>query len=151
MRGRLVQLAVRALDAVADRLPWSRDSRPGHIRTGERGEEDAYFWLRRQGYVMVARNWRSAHVRGDLDLIAYKGSTLCFIEVKSRTTHDVAPPEAAVDRDKQRQLRMLGRDYLRRAARAMREKADPPYRFDIVSVQYDGGRKPKFELFQNAF
>jgi Holliday junction resolvase-like predicted endonuclease len=53
-----------------------------------------------------------------------------------------------VDRDKQRQLRILAHDYLRRAVRTAKD--EPPYRFDIVSVCYEGA-KPVFELFQNAF
>ncbi len=148
MTGRLVQFAVRTLDALADRLPWSRDTRSPHLRTGERGEDDAYFYLRRRGYVMVARNWRSSHARGDIDLIGYHGPVLCFIEVKTRSTRDVAPAEVAVDHDKQRQLRRLARDYLRHAIPPGRE--EPAVRFDILSIYYDR-TELDFELFQNAF
>jgi Holliday junction resolvase-like predicted endonuclease len=60
---------------------------------------DAYFYLRRLGYVMVARNFRSSR-RGEIDLIGWNKNVLCFIGVKTRTTHDVKPAEAAADRDK---------------------------------------------------
>jgi hypothetical protein len=57
--GRLTHAAIRALDWVAEQtLP--PDSAPMHQQTGRRGEEEAYFYLRRLGYVMVARNFRSA-------------------------------------------------------------------------------------------
>ena len=63
--------------------------RPPHQRTGARGEEDAYFYLRSLGYVMVARNFRTPRCRGEIDLIGWDRDVLCFVEVKTRTTHDV--------------------------------------------------------------
>lgn len=71
---------------------------------------------------------------------------LCFIEVKTRTTHDVKPAEAAVDRDKQRLLTVVARDYLRHLALSCQ------WRFDVISVYYEAHTgQPRFELFQNAF
>ncbi|HZQ22125.1 MAG TPA: YraN family protein [Terriglobales bacterium] len=140
----LTQSIVHYLDALADRfLP--ADNTPPHQKIGRRGEEDAYFYLRRLGYVMVARDYRSPHRRGDIDLIGWDKDVLCFIEVKSRTTHDVKPAEAAVDEDKQRVLRGMAGDYLRQ----LREI--PQWRFDVISVYYDSRpARPKFELFKNA-
>ena len=84
---------MRALDWITERtLPT--ENVPAHQRTGRRGEEAAYFYLRRLGYVMVARNFRSARRRGEIDLIGWDKDVLCFIEVKTRTTHDVKPAEA---------------------------------------------------------
>src|ERR1700674_2269340 len=95
------QAVVRALDWVAERtLP--PDDAPMHQRTGRRGEEDAYFYLRRLGYVMVARNFRSPRRRGEIDIIGWHKNVLCFIEVKTRTTHDVKPAEAAVGAEKRK-------------------------------------------------
>jgi putative endonuclease len=143
--GRLTQAALRALDWLAARtLP--PDDIPQHQRIGRRGEEDAYFYLRRRGYTIIARNFRSPHHRGELDLVGWNKDVLCFIEVKTRTTHDVKPAEAAVDPEKQKDLELVARDFLRQM---------PPscqWRFDIVAVYYDGfGCQPSFELFQNAF
>jgi putative endonuclease len=45
---------------------------PAHQRTGRRGEEDAYFYLRRRGYTIIARNYRSPHHRGELDLVGWE-------------------------------------------------------------------------------
>jgi putative endonuclease len=101
------RLTIRLLD----RFGANADEQaPAHQRTGRRGEEDAYFHLRRQGYVMVARNYRSPRRRGEVDLIGWDQNVLCFIEVKTRTTHDVKPAEAAVDREKRRELAAMARD-----------------------------------------
>ena len=143
--GRVTQTAIRALDWVAQRtLP--PDDVPVHQRTGRRGEEDVYFHLRRLGYVMVARNFRSSRRRGEIDLIAWEKDVLCFIEVKTRTTRDVKPAEAAVDRDKQRGLTAVAEEYLRHMAPSCR------WRFDVVTVYYGPqSSQPLIELFRNAF
>jgi putative endonuclease len=143
--GRLTQATLRALDWLAARM-LSPEDVPAHQRTGRQGEEDAYFYLRRRGYTIIARNFRSPHHRGELDLIGWERDVLCFVEVKTRTARDFKPAEAAVDRDKQRELSRVARDFLRHM---------PPscqWRFDVLAVYYDrGGRQPSFELFQNAF
>ena len=95
---------------------------------------------------MVARNFRSPQHRGEIDMIGWDKDVLCFVEVKTRTTRDIKPAEAAVDRDKQRSLAAVARDYLRHMA--------PTYqwRFDVIAVYYENrSSHPLFELFQNAF
>ena len=54
-------------------------------RTGVRGETYAYWYLRRNGYVMIARNFTSRGMKGEIDLVGYDGATLAFVEVKTRT------------------------------------------------------------------
>jgi putative endonuclease len=117
---------------------------------GRRGEEDAYFYLRRRGYVVVARNYRTARHHGEIDLIAWDKDVLCFIEVKTRTTRDVKPAQAAVDRKKRHDLRIMIRDYLRRLPQ--RQFAElPRWRFDVITVYCDqNSDRPTFEVFQNA-
>ncbi|MGA2002393.1 MAG: YraN family protein [Terriglobales bacterium] len=143
LKGRLTHGIVRLLDWG---LGESADDSPEHLRTGRRGEEDAYFYLRRCGYTIISRNYRSPHYRGELDLVGWDGDVLCFVEVKTRTTRAVKPAEAAVDRDKQNELRLMARDF-------MQHMAGPcQWRFDIVTIYYDHGfNRPSFELFQNAF
>jgi putative endonuclease len=142
--GRLTRLTLRALDSVAALLP-RQAAGPEHLRTGRRGEEEAYFYLRRLGYVMVSRNYRSPRSRSELDLVGWDGDVLCFIEVKTRTTRDVKPAEAAVDPEKQRDLARVAREFLRKT------KGNPPFRFDVVSIYWEGGQEPQVELFKNAF
>lgn len=136
---------LRVLDWLADHTLPAEKIAP-HQRTGRRGEEAAYFHLRKVGYTMVARNFRSPRCRGEIDLIGWDSDVLCFIEVKTRTTLDVKPGEAAVDRHKRRQIELVAREYLRRF---------PPscqWRFDVVSVYYEqsSARQPLIELFRNA-
>jgi putative endonuclease len=145
LSGRFTQATVRALDWVAERTLPAEDI-PAHQRTGRRGEEDAYFYLRRLGYVIVARNFRSSRRRGEIDLIGVDKNVLCFIEVKTRTTRDVKPADAAVDRDKQRGLAAVAAEYLRHSAPACE------WRFDVVTVYYEPkSSQPQIELFRNAF
>ena len=150
LAGRFTQATLRALDWFAARM-LSPEDIPAHHRTGRRGEEDAYFYLRRRGYTIIARNFRSPNHRGELDLVGWERDVLCFIEVKTRTARDMKPAEAAVDRDKQRDLSLVARDFLRQM---------PPscqWRFDVLAVYYERGdgtrgvSRPAFELFQNAF
>ena len=140
----VTRIIIQGLDWLAARI-LPPDGRPKHQQTGMRGEEDAYFHLRRLGYAIVARNFRSPRYPGEIDLIGWDEDVLCFVEVKTRTSQDVKTPEAAVDRHKRREISQVARDYLRRM---------PPecqWRFDIVSVYYDGrSARPQIAVFRNA-
>ena len=144
MSGRLTQFTLRALDSAARILP-GRSAVPAHLQTGSRGEEEAYFYLRRHGYVIIARNYRTARSHSELDLVGWDSETLCFIEVKTRSTRGLMPAEAAVDYDKRQDLSRVARDFLRRIG------GKPRYRFDVVSVYLETGRNPDIVLFKNAF
>jgi putative endonuclease len=145
MSGRVTRFMLRGLDRLA-RLLLKPPALAQHQTVGIRGEEEAYFYLRRLGYVMVARNWRSPRRRGELDLVGWDGNVLCFVEVKSRTTRDVKPAEAAVDAQKQDELGGMAREYLRHIA------GSPSWRFDVLSLYYDQpGAPPQITLFKNAF
>ena len=129
--GRLTHAAVRALDWLAERILVKKTP---------------YFYLRRRGEVKVARNFRSPHHRGEIDLIAWDQDVLCFIEAKARTRRDVKPVEAAVDRAKQHALKAVARHYLRHLAPSCQ------WRFDGLSVYHETRfSQPLFELFPNAF
>ena len=140
----LTRMVVKSLDALAEQF-LAPDEKPAHQRTGSRGEEAAYFHLRKLGYLVVAQNFRAPGCAGEIDLIAWDRDVLCFIEVKTRTSHDVKTAESAVDRHKRREIAQVARAYLRRF---------PPecqWRFDIVSVYYDGhSPRPQIEVFANA-
>ena len=133
------QLAVRVLDAI---LPAPEEAE--HLRTGRRGEELAYFYLRKRKYVIVARNFRTPWHKSELDMVGWNEGMLCFIEVKTRTTRDVAPAEAAVDEEKRHDLRRVARHYLRQMP------GRTPTRFDIVTVYLDKP-KPEIAIIKSAF
>lgn len=147
LRVNLLESTLNALEHAASRR---RPARAAHLETGLRGERAAFFWLLRRGYIVVARAWRSARAPGDLDLIAWapkdQGDALCFIEVKTRTTREVAPAHVAVDPRKRRVLRRLARHYIRQI---------PPggftTRFDILSIYCERDKPPHFEHFPDAF
>lgn len=120
---------------------------PAHLMTGLSGEDAAFFYLRRKGYTVVARRWSAGNVPGDVDLIAWQGPMLCFIEVKTRTAHDMQPAEAAVDRHKQFVLQRLARAYMRQLPQA----ESPQSRFDVLSVYLVPGQKQEIIHFENAF
>jgi putative endonuclease len=145
MSGRATKLVVKALDAAATLLPKPKE-RAAHLARGTQGEEEVYFYLRRQGYTIVARNWRSPRCRSELDLIGWEGDCLCFIEVKTRAEDTLVPAEVAVDQEKRDDLRRVAREYLRRVP------GRPDSRFDIVSVYYGPEpATPSITLFKNAF
>src|SRR5574341_1119063 len=100
------------------------DAKQRARRTGIRGETYAYWYLRRQGYTVVSRNYRVPHRHGEIDLIGWDDDVLAFVEVKTRTTSTGGPPEDAVDHAKQRHVVGMAEDYLRR-----RNLADVRYRF----------------------
>ena len=139
-----MKFAVQALERAA-RLRPGASPEAAHIATGRRGEDEACFFLRGLGYTVVARNWRSPRRRGEIDLVAWDGDVLCFIEVKTRSTREVKPAEAAVDHAKQRELAAMARQYLRR-----RRGPTPVLRADVVSV-YSDSQPPSITLFKDAF
>ncbi len=126
--------------------------RSAHLRTGERGEFEALFFLRRHNYTVVERRWRSPELNGDLDLIAWDGPTLAIIEVKTRTARDLTPAASAIDDTKRNMLRRMARAYLRTLPR--RRENPIVLRFDIVSIYLIGPAKDptvQCELLQDAF
>ena len=108
-----------------------------HLALGQRGERLAAEHLDELGYALVAanfklpvgRNLRGALVQAEIDLIAYDGATLCFVEVKTRASDWFAAPEANVDLRKQRQISRAARVY-----RRMFGLTGEPFRYDVVSV-----------------
>ena len=147
MKSTITHLVLRAADALSRARGESNpEEQPEHLRRGRQGEEAAYFYLREQGYVMVARNFRSPRHRGEIDLIGWDGEILCFIEVKTRREKGIVPAEMAVDGAKRGLLRITARDYWRR------EKARPVVRFDVVSVYFHNeNAAAEITLFKNAF
>lgn len=136
----------------------SESKRAPHLELGHRGEKLAAILLESEGYTLVAsnftlpvgRNTRGTIVNGEIDIIAYDGTTLCFVEVKTRTSDDFAAPEANVDRRKQRQITRTARAY-----RRMFGLLGCEYRYDVVSVvlpkENEEGKtpSPKIELLKS--
>ncbi len=119
---------------------------PAHLETGARGETLAYWYLRQAGYTVVARNRKARSGKGELDLVGWDGPVLAFVEVKTRTSLDAGPPEAAVSAQKQKRIIKAAKEYLRRRA-----QKPVNYRFDIVSVYFAPEEGYKIRLVKDAF
>ena len=146
--------AYRTLSARLQIMETSLDtSKRTHLNLGKVGEAFAAAYLEQTGYRLVAanftlpvgRNRRDAVITAELDLVAYDGPVLCFVEVKTRSSDWFAPPEANVDRHKRRQIARAAREY-----RQMFGIEDDPHRYDVLTVVLgEDPAPPQIELFKN--
>ncbi len=109
------------------------------LELGRRGEETAVDFLRAQKYRIVARNYRTR--LGEIDIIAWDGQTLCFIEVKTRSGPAFGFPWDAIGPRKRRQISKAALCFLKEK-KLFQRKA----RFDCVGI-VDGD----IRLIRNAF
>jgi putative endonuclease len=112
-------------------------------RYGQSSEQIAARFLKRNGYKIIERNYRTA--LGEIDIVARHKGVLVFVEVKARRTGRFGHPAAAVTTAKQRKISMAALVYLK-ANRAM----EKPARFDVVSIMQTDG-PPQVEVITNAF
>ena len=140
-------------DAVSDDSVASSKKRARE--TGIRGETYAYWYLRRNGYTMVARNYTFPGFKGEIDMVGYDGTILAFVEVKTRSLGqpDVGQsaagrvlPEDAVDWEKRRNLSRIAQQFLR--ARRIQSIS---HRFDILAIETRKGASPTVRLTKGAF
>jgi putative endonuclease len=113
---------------------------------GVRGETLAYWYLRQAGYTVVARNWRAHSGAGELDLVAWEGPILAFVEVKTRTSEAAGAPEEAVSQIKQKRIIKAAKEYLRQLRRKPKS-----CRFDVVSVSLNPEEGLQVRLIKDAF
>ena len=122
------------------------------LTLGQLGEAYAAAYLEQLGYRLVAanftlpvgRNLRGVIVNAEIDIVAYEGETLCFVEVKTRASDWFAPPQVNVDLRKRRQVARAARAY-----RRMFELNDQRYRYDVVTVVLPPDSTPQIELIRN--
>ena len=93
---------------------------------------------------MVARNYRPPSGGGEIDIVAWHGETLVFVEVKTRAAADFGTPERAVDAEKRERVERAARDYARRAGVEWGKT-----RFDIVGIVLE--KPPKIEWIRDAW
>jgi putative endonuclease len=138
----MLSLVYRLADRARDRARRRRVD--PDFATGRRGEDLAHRFLRRQGFTIVARNYRPRAGSGEIDLIAWEKEQLAFIEVKTRATDEFGTPDRAVDAEKQAYIERAARDYMSRAGVDW-----GAVRFDIVSVLLT--EPPAIGLIRDAF
>lgn len=113
---------------------------------GQRGEAAAARFLQWRGYKIIARSDRLKR-RDELDIVAVRGKTIVFVEVKTRSSSDDGHPAEAVDAAKQRRLSRLAVTFLKRHG-----LLEYPARFDVIAVTWPAGKwRPQIEHIQNAF
>lgn len=109
---------------------------------GERGEDVATDFLRRQGFEIEARNWREGHY--ELDIVARRFEVLHFVEVKTRRKHALTTPEAALTPRKQRALARAVEAYMAAVG------WDGEVAFDLVAVDYTDDGRCSVRLVEDA-
>jgi putative endonuclease len=121
----------------------AKTAKDARSRIGQKGEDLAFELLKKKGYKVLERNFKS--FLGEIDIVAREGKTLAFVEVKTRLTSDFGTAKWAVGPKKQRKLSMVALDYLKRHS-----LLDQAARFDVVAIDLGQGQE-KIELFRNAF
>jgi putative endonuclease len=116
------------------------------LELGVRGEDWAARHLRRSGYKVLVRRFRSRS--GEIDIVCRHGEWLVFVEVKARASDDFGAPADAVDQTKQRHMSKVALEYLR-----LLGYPEVKFRFDIVEVILPAGaRKPtRLQIIPDAF
>lgn len=132
-------------------LHFGSQRRPAAQGVGQRGEELAAWYLRQQGYTIVAHNVRAASRKmggaGEIDLVAFEGApaTMVFVEVKTRAREGRFAAESAVDAAKRRHLIRAAHSYCNR------RHYTEPIRFDVVVIYGPNDEHPRVTLHRDAF
>jgi putative endonuclease len=115
-----------------------------HLKTGRLGERIACRYLMREGFDILARRFNAT--AGEIDLVAFEGGLLVFLEVKTRASTDYGDPYEFVDWQKQQKFRRAAEEFIARF-----DLGQYAYRFDIVSVVAPATPREKITLYRNAF
>jgi putative endonuclease len=107
--------------------------RAPHIRTGQRGEKLAVWYLRLKGYQILERNYKCR--QGEIDIVARKGELIVFVEVRTREHGALVDPFSSVDCTKVAKIIEAARYYLFRLPSPL-----PPCRFDLIAITSLGPR-----------
>jgi putative endonuclease len=126
-------------ESMGSRLPTG----PSSARVGREGEALAAAYLKKKGYRILKKNYHCP--LGEIDIIAMDCKTICFIEVKTRSTSQYDRPEVAVHKSKQQRLSKLALWFLKEN-RLLNARA----RFDVVAITKRGDLS-EIEHFVNAF
>ena len=116
-------------------------------RVGDGGEALTAEYLRGKGYHILDSGFRCQE--GEIDLIAQKGDTLAFVEVKTRQSAHYGAGREAVDRRKQRKITATAFHYL-----AQHPEVPHKIRFDVADILAPQGvqtQRPALRYLENAF
>jgi putative endonuclease len=115
------------------------------LSLGRSSENEALNYLARQGYKILEANYKNK--LGEIDIVAKDKNSLCFIEIKSRSSQIFGLPKEAVDRRKQQRICRLALTYLKERGLLGRSAV----RFDVLSIGCNSQEPHSFELIKDAF
>ncbi len=113
------------------------------VLLGKYCEDEAVRFLKKRGYKILERNYRSRF--GEIDVIAKDGNSLVFVEIKSRASPLFGPPQLRVTKKKRENIIKTALSYLK-----INSMIDAECRIDVVSVSLDK-QNNKIELIRDAF
>jgi len=128
---------------------FSSDAKKQEARlSGVRGKTFAYWYLRKQGYIFVARNYTPRGIKGEIDLVGYDGKTLAFVEVRTRTIREDLPalPELVLPGKNNTWWFARRSDFWRNGT-----SASVPCWFDVMAIDNCTGQPPVVRLPKDAF
>lgn len=120
-------------------------SERGRVWLGQYGENVAADWLRANGCKILARNFKGPH-RGEVDIVAREGKLLLFVEVKTRREGAKIRPLDAVNKSKQALIERGANAWLKQLG-----TRNIPWRFDVIEVYAEDGKKPRVNRVRDAF
>ncbi len=112
-------------------------------KIGDRGEKLAIDFLKKNGYQILETNWR--YKRAEIDIIAMDGKVLVLVEVKTRSYDYFGPPDAHVDRKKEKMMTSAAHVYMEEI------QHDWEVRFDIISILINQDTAPQIKHIEDAF
>lgn len=117
----------------------------GHRQSlGRSGEDLAAEYLVAHGYTIMEKNYRTPY--GEIDLISQTGNAIVFVEVKTRASKSLGPPEISITPRKQEHMRSAADYYIQQ-----HPEMDNDWRIDVITVQVGGIKElPLIDHFENA-
>ena len=113
-------------------------------KTGSEGEDIACEYLTKLGYEIIERNYQYGH--GEIDIIAKDDDIIVFVEVKYRKSLEYGPPESAITKGKQKQVRKTAEAYL-----YDKEIKDTSCRIDVIAILHFPSKESQIEHYKDAF
>lgn len=107
-------------------------SEPVSAAIGRRGEREAEKLLKKKGYQILARNWRSG--RDEIDLICLQGKAVVFVEVRTRKSGALVSGYDSINQRKREALKRVCRSYF-----SLMKPKPITLRFDVVEVEHEEG------------
>ena len=111
---------------------------------GRLGESIAVTFLVEKGYFILEKNWRSPY--GEIDLIVQYDDVIAFVEVKTRASRSLGPPEISITPRKEEHMRGAAEYYIQQHPQLNKD-----WRIDAITIQFLAGNPhPLIDHFENV-